>query len=273
MNEKPINLDALRDKFDPEDIEWRVQRAGKGQDGKIWAWVVPYITNRAIMERLDSVVGPGSWKNEYFAGPGGGVCCCLSIKIDGEWVGKVDGSDNTDIEPIKGGLSTSMKRAAVHWGIGRYLYDLEPGRANIHDQGAHYSSENKKTGVPAFKWDPPLLPASAVPANYYDDEEKEKRQQRGRSQPAKSKPNGNGAGHDPPPSGRYRGTPGSEVSAISTRLATLQHAPDERAINRVWAQVEGLNNSGEITAEDYKRLEDAKKERLEKLGVGAGADG
>mgnify|MGYP002508284444 CR=1 FL=1 len=29
-------------------------------------------------------------------------------------------------EPIKGGLSDSMKRAAVQWGIGRVLYNMEP---------------------------------------------------------------------------------------------------------------------------------------------------
>ena len=38
---------------------------------------------------------------------------------------KYDGAENTDIEPVKGGLSDSFKRAAVLWGIGRYLYDME----------------------------------------------------------------------------------------------------------------------------------------------------
>ena len=37
---------------------------------------------------------------------------------------KTDGAENTDYEPVKGGLSDAMKRAASQWGIGRYLYKL-----------------------------------------------------------------------------------------------------------------------------------------------------
>ena len=41
--------------FAPEDLEWRLQRADK--DGR-WGIAVPYVTNRAIQNRLDEVVGP-----------------------------------------------------------------------------------------------------------------------------------------------------------------------------------------------------------------------
>ncbi|QTA82761.1 DNA repair protein Rad52/59/22 domain-containing protein [Desulfonema limicola] len=156
-----INLEDLRKPFAEQDIEWRVQRAGVSGNNKPWAVVLAYVTNRAIMDRLDMVVGPTSWKNEYKAGPEGGTLCGLSIKIGSEWITKWDGAENTHIEAVKGGLSGSMKRAAVHWGIGRYLYKLEATFAIITPNGKYYQKE-KKNQYPSFKWNPPKLPAWAV---------------------------------------------------------------------------------------------------------------
>jgi hypothetical protein len=75
-------------------------------------------------------------------------------------VTKWDGAENTDIEAVKGGLSGAMKRAAVQWGIGRYLYDLDEGWANIHDRGRHSAKDKNNKW---FKWDPPELPPWALP--------------------------------------------------------------------------------------------------------------
>lgn len=41
-----------------------------------------------------------------------------------QWLTKWDGADDSDFESVKGGLSDSMKRAAVEWGVGRYLYGM-----------------------------------------------------------------------------------------------------------------------------------------------------
>jgi len=157
-------LTRLRDPFAPEDIEWRVQTAGE-KNGKPWARVLAYVTNRAIMDRLDEVVGPADWQNVYREGPAGGVICGLSVRVaraDGtsEWVTKWDGAENSDVEPVKGGLSNSMKRAAVQWGLGRYLYDLEEGWAQVHD-GGRFSAKTKDGKW--FKWDPPTMPEWALP--------------------------------------------------------------------------------------------------------------
>ncbi|HCC4816619.1 TPA: recombinase, partial [Citrobacter freundii] len=46
-----MNLDQLDAPFASEDIEWRIQQAGKNNNG-IWAKVLAYVTNRAIMKRL-----------------------------------------------------------------------------------------------------------------------------------------------------------------------------------------------------------------------------
>jgi hypothetical protein len=124
------------------------------------------------MQRLDDVCGPENWRNEFRYEQNGAVLCGISIFTripdrEPQWITKWDGAENTDIEAVKGGLSNSMKRAAVQWGIGRYLYDLEEGWAEITDNGAHFTpakpdSGNKK-GYPAFRWNPPNLPSWAMP--------------------------------------------------------------------------------------------------------------
>lgn len=160
-----IDFCELKHPFPPEDIEWRVQQAG-AKGGKPWAMVLAYVTNRAIMNRLDEVCGPANWHNQFITGPDGGVLCGISIKVsDSEWVTKWDGADKTQVEAVKGGLSGSMKRAAVQWGIGRYLYNLDATFAEITDKGKHYQPKNDKKQVPAFKWNPPKLPAWALPEN------------------------------------------------------------------------------------------------------------
>ena len=160
-----MNLERLAEPFPAQDIEWRIGRAGSNEKG-IWATCLAYVTNRAIMDRLDLVCGPENWKNEFREWMGNSVLCGISIKIDGEWVTKWDGSEQTDIESIKGGLSGAMKRAAVQWGgIGRYLYDLPEGFALIKAEGRHRGSyKDKATGKDVyFKWDEPDLPLWAIP--------------------------------------------------------------------------------------------------------------
>jgi hypothetical protein len=165
--------------FPPDDIEWRIGQAGRKDDGSLWAKAFAYITNRAIQQRLDDVVGPSNWKNEVQihqladqdGKPVTAFLCGLSLR-DGpgeEWVTKWDGAEPTDMEPVKGGLSGSMKRAAVQWGIGRYLYDLPEGWAKVSDKGRHFGTVGikvkgqKEKEFVAIRWDPPDLPKWALP--------------------------------------------------------------------------------------------------------------
>lgn len=123
--------------FAPEDLEWRIQQAF---EEKGCAIAVPYVTNRAIQERLDEVVGPDNWSNEYRPWHGNGKkeaqICGISIYFEGRgWVTKWDGAEDTDIEAVKGGLSDSMKRCAVQWGIGRVLYKMNTVWVDIEKRG------------------------------------------------------------------------------------------------------------------------------------------
>lgn len=153
----------LQTPFDPADIEWRVQRAMQTKRGNK-AVVLAYVTNRAIMNRLDEVFGVGNWKNEYKEWRDKGVLCGISAKVDGEWVTKWDGAEETQVEATKGGFSGSMKRAAVQWGIGRYLYNLEENWVDIKERGEHYINSKTKDGYITGYWDTPQLPSWALPA-------------------------------------------------------------------------------------------------------------
>jgi len=100
-----MDLQKLKEKFQPSDIEWRIGRAGYTRSGKYYGTVLAYITNRAIMNRLDDVCGPENWRNEFRewnVGNRHGVLCGLSIKINGEWVTKWDGAENTEDHQCKG---------------------------------------------------------------------------------------------------------------------------------------------------------------------------
>jgi len=151
-------FEKLLEPFYADEVEWRIQNSGvKGT--RPWGFVLCYVTNRAIQNRLDETFGPQNWKNEFKSGPNGGVICGISVNC-GEWVTKWDGADNTEIEEIKGGLSGAMKRAAVQWGIGRYLYELDATFALFSDGGAH----STKIDGTRYKWDPPELPEWALPS-------------------------------------------------------------------------------------------------------------
>lgn len=113
-------LRQLKEPFDPNFIKWRVGQVSKD---KTKATALAYLDAREVYKRLDDVCGIGGWQSTIKE-IAGGFICELSILIDGVWVTKSDAADFTDIESIKGGASSALKRAAAVWGVGRYLYYL-----------------------------------------------------------------------------------------------------------------------------------------------------
>ncbi|WP_283393181.1 Rad52/Rad22 family DNA repair protein [Photobacterium phosphoreum] len=113
-------FDKLKAPFAPDKIHWRV---GSTTGDKKRGMALAYLDARDVMERLDEVVGPENWQARY-PHANGKTCCEIGIKCGDEWVWKANGAGDTDIEGEKGAFSGAFKRAAVLWGIGRYLYDL-----------------------------------------------------------------------------------------------------------------------------------------------------
>ena len=118
-------------------MEWRIQQTTQDKSRGL---AVAFITSRAIQKRLDETVGPFHWKTEFSPWHqigNGSQLCALSIYDEErkEWVTKTDGAENSDIEPVKGGLSDSFKRTAVQWGIGRYLYSMGAVWVDVEQKG------------------------------------------------------------------------------------------------------------------------------------------
>jgi hypothetical protein len=113
----------LREPFDPSDVDFRVQGKANEQTGK--AQVVAYIDARAVQDRLDAVVGAGNWSFDWqplVIDKGEVMVAKGIITIYG--VSKADAGSASNFEQSLGAVSHCFKRAAVHWGIGRYLYNL-----------------------------------------------------------------------------------------------------------------------------------------------------
>jgi hypothetical protein len=116
MTQHPDLFAALAAPFDASEV--KVRSAGPRQ--------VHYITARTAMNRLDDVLGPENWWDEYVPGENS-VLCRLTIRLpDGTTLTKADAggyagmSDEGDDD--KSGYSDAFKRAAVKFGVARYLY-------------------------------------------------------------------------------------------------------------------------------------------------------
>lgn len=145
------SLKELSKPFEPCDIEWFV---GVTMQDKSRGMAIPFITNRAVQDRLDEVCGVDGWKNEFktlkdtdiiekdgtIKGKKFSYLCGISVWSDKHqaWITKWDGAEDTDVESLKGGLSSAMKRAAVQFGIGRYLYKMESPWVEIEKKGNSY---------------------------------------------------------------------------------------------------------------------------------------
>lgn len=84
-----------------------------------------YIDARDVMDLLDEVVGPENWQDSYEL-VGDKIIAGVGILANDQWVWKYDTGTESNIEEEKGMFSDAFKRAAVKWGVGRFLYDLKP---------------------------------------------------------------------------------------------------------------------------------------------------
>lgn len=161
---KPIHvMDAnaiqaqLAAMFPADAIRWKPQAVNGNK-----AMAVAYLSARDVQNRLDAVLGVGGWGSNFEVIAGGSVMCRLSLKIDDEWVTRTDvGSPSDQKDPgdrMKAAVSDALKRAAIQFGIGRYLYDLPK-------QWVGYNPAKKcLTETPELPaWAIPLAPQKALP--------------------------------------------------------------------------------------------------------------
>lgn len=123
--------------FPSQQVLWR---PGATNKEKTKAIALAYIDARMVMTRLDEVVGTSNWQDSYTV-IDDMVVCSLGLRFpesQSEWIWKQDAAQNTDVESVKGGFSDAFKRAAVKFGVGRYLYDLPTQWVEIEPYGKSY---------------------------------------------------------------------------------------------------------------------------------------
>lgn len=114
---------ALAEPFDPSEVKFKPAVVSGHR-----ALALAYVDARAIQDRLDEVLGVDGWQDDYETLPDGSVVCRLRLWLGDQWITKVDvggPSEQPDGgDRIKAAFSDALKRAAVKFGIGRYLYRL-----------------------------------------------------------------------------------------------------------------------------------------------------
>ncbi len=116
MTQHPDLFAALAAPFDASELKLRSQGGRQ----------MPYVTSRTIMNRLDEVLGPENWWDD-FVPLEHSVICRMTIRLpDGTILTKCDAGGYAGLadpgDDDKSGFADAFKRTAVKFGVGRYLY-------------------------------------------------------------------------------------------------------------------------------------------------------
>jgi hypothetical protein len=129
------------------------------------ALALAYVDARVIQDRLDDVLGVTGWQDDYECLPDGAVVCRLRIRVGNEWLTKVDVGGPSE-QPDEGdrrkaAFSDALKRAAVKFGVGRYLYRLPSQWVDYDPQRRQFV---KSPVLPPHALPESRQPAAARPA-------------------------------------------------------------------------------------------------------------
>lgn len=123
------NTEILAELCKPFFVHQVKFRPGQFDADEGFAEALAYVEARDVMDRLDEVLGIGGWESALEACPsknGLAMICRLTIHLpDGRSITRADTGVGRWEEAEKGAASDALKRAAVQFGIGRYLYRLD----------------------------------------------------------------------------------------------------------------------------------------------------
>ena len=124
LTERERIYKALKRPFPENKISWRAGATNAKKNGGVATKCIAlaYIDARDVMNRFDEVLGM-DWQCKYSHAEGKTICD-IGIYVEGEWIWRAGGAGDTDMEAEKGAISDAFKRAAVLFGVGRYLYEL-----------------------------------------------------------------------------------------------------------------------------------------------------
>ena len=142
-------LRALAQPFDPAVIKWVVKATEEGREGNRRGLVAAYADPRAYSDRLNHLLSPLGWTQEYsmhvvqdFQRKNGGKGTCISAKVmvicrvtifglnthsgtGEEWADNDNALTSADAQ--------AFKRACSCFGLGRYLYSLPQVRVEVDE--------------------------------------------------------------------------------------------------------------------------------------------
>ena len=136
-------------------FKWRVQSTTK-----FGCTCVAYIDARDVQDLLDDVVGAANWQVKYEEHKGN-LFASIGINTETEvlqketgvsiiekagWVWKSDCGTESQVEKQKGEASDAFKRAAVMWGIGRFLYSQKIVSLPVKEKNGKFFPYSAKTG-------------------------------------------------------------------------------------------------------------------------------
>lgn len=125
-----MNLEDLKKEI---PYKWRVQSANK------WgASCVAYIDARDVQDLLDEVCGAENWQCKYSEHKGNLFCSVGIFTENDEWCWKEDCGTESNVEKQKGEASDAFKRAAVMWGVGRFLYSKDVIKLPVKEKNGKY---------------------------------------------------------------------------------------------------------------------------------------
>jgi hypothetical protein len=141
--------EMLAEPFNPKEVKFKPAVVSGNR-----ALALPYVDARVIQDRLDDVMGVTGWQDEYQCLSDGSVICRLRLRLGEEWITKTDVGGPSE-QPDEGdrrkaAFSDALKRTAVKFGIGRYLYRLPQAWCDYDPQKRQFTRL-------------PTLPASALP--------------------------------------------------------------------------------------------------------------
>lgn len=124
--------------FDPLKVSLKVQTK-PNENGN--ALIVPYIDARDVIERLNEVAG-GDWSDAYQTINGGLECALTVCGVTRRDIGATDNENETE----KSAYSDALKRAAVKFGIGLYLYNLPKVWGKVEQHGKMFTPTRESEG-------------------------------------------------------------------------------------------------------------------------------
>ena len=129
--------ETLRRPFEPKSLKFKVQSNVGPKENPTGGIVVAYLDRGLVIDRLNVVV-PDLWSTEFTDLGSGHMLCAMTI--DG-----VTRSDVGESGTPKGRYSDSLKRAAVHFGVGVSLSRVPMSILNIEDKSLKAREYNGKT--------------------------------------------------------------------------------------------------------------------------------